>query len=103
MICDKWIVKNTFVCQCCHNTFQRHNFNPLMNYNNNYNIYNNYNSSYQQKQNQNQNQREFITQWTKWITRENPKVTIIEDEYYPTLSNEYKKYLNNMKKKRIWT
>ena len=98
MICDKCIIKNTFVCQCCHNTFQRHNFNPFMNFNNNYN----YNPSYQQNQNQilrNYNQMNQMNQPNDNPTRENPKVTIIEDEYYPTLSDAYKKYLNNMKKK----
>ena len=101
MICDNCIVKNSFVCQCCHNIFQRHNFNVPMNYNLNNNLNNdfnnNYNSSYQQNKNlMNYNQ---MNQSNDNPTRENPKVTIIEDEYYPTLSSAYKKYLNNMKKK----
>jgi hypothetical protein len=52
LICDDCLQNNTFICQCCHNSFQK-------------------------------KYPDFIP------TRENPRVTIIQDEYYPTLSKAY--------------
>ena len=77
LICDDCLYKNTFICQCCHNSFQRNN---QMNYtNNNYsgiNPQDNFNP-----------------------TKENPRVTLIPDEYFPTLSNVYVQNMNKLKGK----
>ena len=84
LICDDCLHKNTFICQCCHNSFQR-----------NYN-YPNAQSQYQEMNNYNQmkeNESNFNP------TRKNPRIALIEDEYYPTLSNAYAQNMNKIKNK----
>ena len=87
LICDNCLQKNTFICQCCHNSFKK-----------------NYNYPNGQSQNQgmiNYNQMdEYEPDFNP--TRENPRVTFIHDEYYPTLSKIYSQSKNIRNKNRAW-
>ena len=81
LLCDDCINKNNFICPCCHKPFQR-NFNNFNNYYNNMNMNGNENlRSYNKNYKKNEN---VINP-----TRENPKVTIIDDEYTPLGQSNY--------------
>ena len=82
LICDNCITRNNFVCQCCHNTFQRGNYNYQMNYDFNYNQ---------------SGESNFIP------TKENPRIIAAQDEYFPTLSSSYQKFLKNNQMKNKTT
>ena len=93
LICDNCINRNNFICQCCHNPMQIDNYKSQINYkfqkDHNQNEYiNNYNFNYNQN-----NEPYFIP------TKENPRIIVSQDEYFPTLSSSYQKMLKENKMK----
>ena len=69
LLCDNCLNSNrdTFICQCCHNPFQRMSVN-------------NYNRMSENVDNP---------------TKENPRITIVQDEYYPLGSMNFQSYNKN--------
>ena len=86
LLCDNCLYKNkgAFICPCCHNPFQRNTFN---NNNNNLDMNYNDNNNYNSRSNNVDNP-----------TRENPRITVIEDEYFPLGSMNFQSGNNNYRK-----
>ena len=74
LLCDNCLSRNrdTLICQCCHNPFQRRNAG--MNDNDYLRNYNRMNENVDNP------------------TKENPRITIIQDEYYPLGSMNFQTY-----------
>ena len=97
LICDNCISRNNFVCQCCHNTFKIGNYNSQ------------WNDNFQKAQNQNEYISNYNFNYNQNIesnyipTKENPRIISAQDEYFPTLSSSYQKFLKNNKMKATTT
>ena len=91
-ICDNCIIRNNIVCECCHKPLQRGNYNSQMNNKFQKENINNYNYNFNKN-----NESNIIP------TKQNPRIIATQDEYFPTLSNEYQKFLKNNKIKATTT